>query len=142
MRRRTRACATRTGHGSYSIRTGPMSDLFGDITQWAADIAYSFGYVGIAILVALGNLHLPIPTELTLPLAGFLVGQGRLSFVPVLIWTTVASVAASVVLYLMGFWLGEEPLRWFVRKFGRFVFLYESDLDKASEAFERHGGET
>jgi membrane protein DedA with SNARE-associated domain len=63
-----------------------------------------------------------------------------LSFVPVLVWTTVASVAASVGLYLLGFWLGEEPLRRFVRKFGRFVFLYESDLYQASEAFDRHGG--
>ena len=111
-----------------------------NLVPWLSNIVYSLGYVGIALLILLGYLHLPILAEITLPLAGFLVGQGRLSFVPVLIWTTVASVAASVVLYLLGFWLSEEPLRWFVRKFGRFVFLYESDLDKASEAFERHGG--
>src|ERR687884_53572 len=111
-----------------------------NLVLWLSDIVYSMGYVGIALLILLGYLHLPILAEITLPLAGFLIGQGRLSFAPVLIWTTLASVAASVVLYLLGFWLGEEPLRWFVRKFGRFVFLYESDLDKASEAFERHGG--
>ena len=70
---------------------------------WLTDIAYSFGYPGIAALVALGYLHLPIPTELTLPLAGFLVGQGRFSFVPVLLVTTVASVAVSVILYVLGF---------------------------------------
>jgi membrane protein DedA with SNARE-associated domain len=111
-----------------------------DIVPWLTDIAYSFGYPGIAVLVALGYLHLPIPTELTLPLAGFLVGQGRFSFVSVLLVTTVAGVAVSVILYLLGFWIGEEPLRRFVRRFGRFVFLEESDLDKASEVFERHGG--
>ena len=81
-----------------------MSELLPDIVQWATDIAYSFGYVGIAFLTALGNLHLPIPTEITLPLAGFLVGQGRFSFFPVLIWTTAAAVVASVVLYLPGRW--------------------------------------
>jgi membrane protein DedA with SNARE-associated domain len=117
-----------------------MSDLFGDITQWAADIAYSFGYVGIAILVALGNLHLPIPTELTLPLAGFLVGQGRLSFVPVLIWTTAAAVSTSLLLYVPGRWFGEARLRRLVGRFGRFVLVSESDLDKANELFKRHGG--
>ena len=114
--------------------------MMSNLVPWLSNIVYSMGYVGIALLILLGYLHLPILAEITLPLAGFLVAQGRLSFVPVLIWTTLASVAASVVLYLLGFWLGEEPLRWFVRKFGRFVFLYESDLDKASEAFERHGG--
>ena len=113
---------------------------FIDIVPWLTDIAYSFGYAGIAALVALGYLHLPIPTELTLPLAGFLVGQGRFSFVPVLLVTTVASVAVSVILYVLGFWMGEEPLRRFVRRLGRFVLLEESDLDKASEVFERHGG--
>ena len=116
-----------------------MSELLPDIVQWATDIAYSFGYVGIAFLTALGNLHLPIPTEITLPLAGFLVGQGRFSFFPVLIWTTTAAVVASVVLYLPGRWFGEERLRRFVRRFGRFVLVKESDLNKASELFKQHG---
>jgi membrane protein DedA with SNARE-associated domain len=116
-----------------------MSELLPDIVQWATDIAYSFGYVGIAFLTALGNLHLPIPTEITLPLAGFLVAQGRFSFFPVLIWTTAAAVVASVVLYLPGRWFGEERLRRFVRRFGRFVLVKESDLNKASELFKQHG---
>ncbi len=116
-----------------------MSELLPDIVQWATDIAYSFGYVGIAFLTALGNLHLPIPTEITLPLAGFLVGQGRFSFFPVLIWTTAAAVVASGVLYLPGRWFGEERLRRFVRRFGRFVLVKESDLNKASELFKQHG---
>lgn len=117
-----------------------MSDLLGNIVQWAADVAYSFGYVGIAALVALGNLHLPIPTELTLPLAGFLVGQGRLSFIPVLAWTTAAAVGTSLLLYLPGLWLGEERLRRFIGRFGRLVLVSESDLDKAEGLFKRHGG--
>ncbi len=117
-----------------------MSQLLPDIVQWATDIAYSFGYVGIALLTGLGNLHLPIPTEITLPLAGFLVGQGRFSFFPVLIWTTAAAVVASVALYVPGRWFGEERLRRFVRRFGRFVLVKESDLDRASRLFEQHGG--
>jgi len=95
----------------------------------------------LAVLVALGNIRLvPIPAELTLPLAGLLVGEGQLTFVLVLLWTTVASVIVSVILYLLGFWVGEESLRRFIRKFGRFVFVYESDLDKTCEMFRRHGG--
>lgn len=112
--------------------------MFDSIVSWATDIAYSFGYAGIATLVALGTLHVPIPPELTLPLSGFLVGQGRFSFLPLLIWTTVASVAASLLLYCLGRWLGEEPLRKFIRRFGRFVFVNESDLERAIEVFEQH----
>ncbi len=116
-----------------------MIALLPDIVQWATDVAYSFGYIGIAFLTGLGNLHLPIPTEITLPLAGFLVGQGRFSFFPVLIWTTASAVIASVILYVPGRWFGEERLRRLVRRFGRFVLVKESDLDKASRLFEQHG---
>jgi membrane protein DedA with SNARE-associated domain len=116
-----------------------MSNLLDNLAQWALDIAYSFGYAGIAFLVALGNMHLPIPTEMTLPLAGFLVGQGYFSFIPMLAWTTAASVGSSVLLYLPGRWFGEERLRRFIRRFGRFMFVSESDLDKASELFKQHG---
>ena len=108
---------------------------------WLTTIIFSLGYLGLAVLVALGNIRLvPIPAELTLPLAGLLVGEGQLTFVLVLLWTTVASVIVSVILYLLGFWVGEESLRRFIKKFGRFVFVYESDLDKTCEMFRRHGG--
>ena len=71
---------------------------------WLTTIIFSLGYLGLAVLVALGNIRLvPIPAELTLPLAGLLVGEGQLTFVLVLLWTTVASVIVSVILYLLGF---------------------------------------
>jgi membrane protein DedA with SNARE-associated domain len=108
---------------------------------WLTTVIFSLGYLGLAILVALGNIRLvPIPAEITLPLAGLLVGEGQLTFVSVILWTTVASVLVSILLYLLGFGVGEDSLRRFIRKFGRYVFLYESDLDKTCEVFRRHGG--
>src|SRR5215210_2046972 len=79
------------------------------LVPWLTTLIFSLGYLGLAILVALGNIRLvPIPAEITLPLAGLLVGEGQLTFVPVLLWTTVASVIVSVILYLLGFWVGED----------------------------------
>ncbi len=117
-----------------------MGSPLADIARWTVDLVYAFGYTGLAVLIALGYLHLLVPTGVVLSLAGFLVGQGRFSFVWVLVVTTVAGAAGSLVLYLSGLWIGEESLRRFIRRFGRFVFVYESDLDKASGMFERHGG--
>ena len=54
-----------------------MRDLAADLAQWVVDALSSFGYVGVGVLTALGYLHLLPPTQLVLPLAGFLVGQGR-----------------------------------------------------------------
>src|SRR5919206_1363831 len=117
-----------------------MFDRLADLTQWAIDVVYSFGYVGVFVVVALANVHLPIPTELTLPLAGFLVGQGRFSFVLVLAASTAGGVVGALVHYLPGRLLGEESLRKLIKRIERFKLLSESDLDRASEAFERHGG--
>ena len=88
--------------------------------------------------MSLGESRLPIPTELTLPLAGFLVGQGRLSFIPVLLTATAARVTTSLILYTLGLRIGGERLRRLIKRFG---FLFTSDVDKVSEVFERHGGQ-
>ena len=117
-----------------------MSELLSDLAQWAIETVYSFGYLGLFVVVALANVHLPIPTELTLPLAGFLVGQGRFSLIPVLAASEAGAVVGAIAHYLPGRWFGEERLRRLVKRYGRFVFVGESDLDWASEMFERHGG--
>jgi len=118
----------------------PVGDLLASLAQWITNVVSSFGYVGVFVLVALGNLHLPVPTQITLPLSGFLIGQGEFSFVPVMGASTAAAVAVSFVFYYVGAWIGEENLRRFVGRFGRFVFVGEKDLDKASAVFDRHGG--
>ncbi len=118
----------------------PVGDLLASLAQWITNVVSSFGYVGVFVLVALGNLHLPIPTQITLPLSGFLIGQGEFSFVPVMGASTAAAVAVSFVFYYVGAWIGEENLRRFVGRFGRFVLVGEKDLDKASAVFDRHGG--
>lgn len=117
-----------------------MSDLLAAIVEWTINVVDFFGYAGIFVLVVLGNLHLPVPTQLTLPLAGFLVGQGRFTFLSVMVWSTAAAVAVSIIFYYVGSWVGEESLRRFVGRFGRFLFVREKDLDKAGAVFERHGG--
>jgi membrane protein DedA with SNARE-associated domain len=116
-------------------------NYLGDIAQWSVEVVYSFGYLGVAVLMAMSNLFVPIPSELVLPFAGYLVGQGRFSLLPVLVASTAGSVTSALILYALGRWLGEESLRRFVRRFGRYLFVSESGLDKASSWFGRHGWE-
>jgi membrane protein DedA with SNARE-associated domain len=119
-----------------------MNDLLAAVGEWVVNIVDSFGYVGVFVLVTLGNLHLPVPTQLTLPLAGFLVGQGRFSFTWVMVWSSVAAVAVSLFFYYVGFWVGEESLRRFIERIERFKLVSESDLDKAGRVFDKHGGKS
>jgi membrane protein DedA with SNARE-associated domain len=117
-----------------------MSDLLSGLAQWSVEAVYSLGYFGVFVVVALANVHVPIPSEITLPLSGFLVWQGRFSIIPVLATSTAGVVVGAVAHYLPGYWLGEERLRRFIKRVERFKIVSESDLDKASKLFERHGG--
>lgn len=119
-----------------------MGALLAEVGRWAVDVVSSFGYPGVFVIVAFGTaLDLPIPTESTLPLIGFLVGQERFSFVPALLAATLARVAASLALYYLGLRIGKERLRRLLEWVERFGLLFRLDLDKASGLFERHGGE-
>jgi membrane protein DedA with SNARE-associated domain len=118
-----------------------VSDLFSTLGYWLMEAVYYFGYPGIAVLIALSNLPLPVPSQLILPLAGFLVGQGKFSFSLVLLASTLGALAGALVPYFAGRQLGEERLRCFLGRHGRFMFVGEKDLDKVNGWFEQHGGE-
>lgn len=111
-----------------------------DLVRWVIEVVHSLEYVGVFVLILAGSLYLPVPTELTLPLFGFLIGNGRLSFVPVLLAATAARVCAALVLYSVGYRLKEARLRRVIEPFERSKLLFVSDFDTASAVFERHGG--
>jgi membrane protein DedA with SNARE-associated domain len=76
------------------------------------------------------NVFPPIPSELVMPFAGFLVAQERLSLVGILIAGTLGSVLGALVLYYLGRWLDEPVIRALVRRYGRFLLIEERDLDR------------
>ncbi|MBV9454477.1 MAG: DedA family protein [Rubrobacter sp.] len=115
-----------------------MSDLLTELTRGSIHVVYSFGYVGVFVLVALSNLLLPIPSQLVLAFSGFLIDRGYFSFPMVLLTSTAASLVSALILYAPGHRLGEKPLHRFVRRFGRLAFVNESHLYKASAWFEQH----
>ena len=117
-----------------------MGSLLAELAGWVVDVVHSFGYVGVFVLVLAGSLFLPVPTELTLPLFGFLVGHGRLSFIAVVLTGTAARVGAALIFYSLGLRIGEARLRCLIERVERTKLLFGSDLDRASAAFERHGG--
>jgi membrane protein DedA with SNARE-associated domain len=117
-----------------------MHDLFATLAAWIVTTVQSGGYVGVAVWTLLENVFPPIPSEAILPVAGFLVSSGELSFVGVVVAATLGSVLGALVFYGLGAWLGEARLRAFVRRYGRWLALDETDLDAARAWFDRHGG--
>jgi membrane protein DedA with SNARE-associated domain len=117
-----------------------MSSLLGDLSGWVTDVIESLGYWGLAFLVALENVFPPIPSEIILPLAGFLTGQGRMNYFLAVTAATIGSVVGAMVLYGVGYYFGERRVRWMVIHWGKWLGFKEEDVDKADEWFDRYGG--
>lgn len=65
-------------------------------------IVQSWGYVGLFIFMILESSSLPIPSEVILPFAGYLVSQGLLNFWLVITISTIAGVIGSLIDYYIG----------------------------------------
>lgn len=107
----------------------------GDIGAWVLDVIAALGYVGLALLLVAENLFPPIPSEVVLPLAGFLVGRGDLGFWQALLASTSGSVAGALILYALGRYGGRR----LVLRYGRFLRVDEDSLDRADGWFRRYG---
>ena len=99
----------------------------------------SSGYLGIAGLMLLENLFPPIPSELIMPLAGFVAARGELNALGVIAAGCAGSIAGALPWYAAGRSLGRERLRHFAERHGRWLTITPRDLDRAFRWFDRHG---
>lgn len=109
------------------------------VLQWIAHLVGSFGYGGVALLMAIENVVLPLPSELIMPLAGFESAAGALSLVGVILAGTVGSVVGALPVYAAARALGEERLTTFIDRYGRWVFLGRREMERANFRFQRRG---
>jgi membrane protein DedA with SNARE-associated domain len=93
------------------------------------------GYGGIVILMAIESACIPLPSELIMPFAGYLVFEGSMK----LFWVATAGAIGcnlgSLVAYEIGYY-GGRPL---VERYGRWILLGRHELDWADRFFGRWG---
>jgi membrane protein DedA with SNARE-associated domain len=98
------------------------------------------GPLGIAFLTFVENVFPPIPSELIMPLAGYMVSRGQLSFAGVVAAGTVGSILGALPLYYLGRKVGEERLKELADRHGRWLTVSRGDVERATAWFKRHGG--
>lgn len=96
------------------------------------------GYLGITLLMVLESANFPIPSEVIMPLGGFLVAQAKLSFWLVVFSGAFGNLFGSCVGYSLGYF-GGRP---FISKYGKYLFLRKHDLDLSEKWFLRYGNLT
>jgi membrane protein DedA with SNARE-associated domain len=109
------------------------------VFHWVTGIIGRLGYGGVAMLTLLENVFPPIPSELVIPLAGYVAAQGDLRLVLVIAAATAGSLAGAGFWYWLGRRIGEHTVRAWVSRHGRWLTLSIRDLDHAQQWFRRRG---
>ncbi len=99
----------------------------------------SAGYLGVFILMVLNSMAIPIPSEVTLPFAGFLANQGSLTLILVIITGVLGDLVGSVIGYSIGYFLEENLLLSLIRKYGKLILVTEHDYHKATTWIKKYG---
>jgi membrane protein DedA with SNARE-associated domain len=93
------------------------------------------GYLGIFLLMVAESATLPVPSEVVLPLGGYLVSQGRLEFWLTVAVATIGSMVGTMVDFGIGYYLGRPA----VLRYGRIVRFSEKRLGTTEKWFAVHG---
>ncbi len=95
----------------------------------------TMGYGGVALLMAIESACIPLPSEIIMPFAGYLVYKGQFTLLGAGLAGAIGCVAGSIPAYYLGMY-GGRPL---VERYGRYVLLSHKELDVADRLFARHG---
>lgn len=93
------------------------------------------GYLGIFVLMVMESATLPIPSEVVLPLGGYLVYKGQLEFWSTVAVATVGSMVGTMIDFGIGYYLGRPA----VLRYGRIVRFSQKRLETTEKWFASHG---
>ena len=95
----------------------------------------NFGYFGMFLGMILEAVIIIIPSEVILATGGILAGRGIFSFWLAFLVGLLGSVFCAIIIYLIGYFGGRS----FVKKYGKFFFMREEDIEKCDIWFEKYG---
>lgn len=96
------------------------------------------GYVGLFLMMFLENIFPPIPSEVILPLTGFLIAGGVLNPVLALLVSVLGSTLGALPWFYLGVYVSGERRARFFEKFGVFLSVSRDDAERAAVVFQKH----
>ncbi len=113
--------------------------MLGNLSALIIHLIQNLGYGGIFVLMTLYSALLPIPSEVTMPFAGFLAQGGNLNFWLVILTGSIGNLVGSLIAYAVGFFLEESVIASLVKKYGKFILLSEHEYERAVRWFAAYG---
>ena len=108
------------------------------ILEFITGLISSWGYAGIFVTMTLESALIFIPSEVVIPFAGFLAYMGEMNIWLIVLVSSLANVAGSIIAYEIGKYLG----RGFIERYGKYVLLNMGHLRLVESWFDKYGSLT
>ena len=112
-----------------------ISKVLAALLLFTTGVISTLSYGGVVLLMAIESACIPLPSEIVMPFAGYLVYLGRFSLAGVALAGAAGCIVGSVPAYYLGQY-GGRPV---VERYGRYVLIARHDLDLADRLFARYG---
>jgi len=109
--------------------------IFAPVGAFVIELIEQTGLWGVFVLMAIESANIPVPSEIIMPFAGAVVALGELSFWKVVLAGALGNTSGSVISYYIGVW-GGRP---FVKKWGKYFFIHEHELEKGERWIKKYG---
>lgn len=114
-----------------------MAGIIETVTNFAIYLIENLGYWGVFIGMTIESACIPLPSEVIMPLAGFVVYEGKMSLIGITVVGVLGNLVGSLIAYFVGF-KGGRP---FLEKYGKYVLISHNKLEMAHNWFEKYGHE-
>jgi membrane protein DedA with SNARE-associated domain len=106
--------------------------------SWIVAVISAAGYLGIVFLMAVESACIPLPSEIIMPFAGYLVSLGKVSLLGVATAGAIGCNIGSTIAYYVAAWGGRPVLE----RYGKYVLITHKDLERTDRFFSRYGSAT
>ena len=106
-----------------------------ELSRFIVSMISTFGYTGIFVTMAIESACIPLPSEIIMPFAGYLVSSGQFTMLGVTLAGAIGNVAGSMVAYYVGVW-GGRP---FVERYGPYLLVSRNEIAIADRWFAKYG---
>jgi len=112
-----------------------IETIVGFLTTFIINGISTLGYWGVGMMMAVESACIPLPSEVIMPFAGYLVFSGRFSLWGVAVAGALGCLVGSVAAYGVGIYGG----RGFIEKYGKYILISHHDLAVADNFFNKYG---
>ena len=110
-------------------------NIFETLSAFVIAVIEQLGYGGVFIGMTLESTGLPLPSEIIMAFAGYVVWEGQLTLLGITLAGTLGCLTGSLIAYGIGAY-GGRPL---LERYGKYVLIRKNELDRGEQWFAKHG---